>query len=83
MADMMALDDDTVCGTVHDARMDEIQQRLDAGVPAEMLSSRVGPGGQKLTYVANHDVFEMANTIFGFSGWSSNIIDVTIRVLHL
>ena len=43
-----------------------------------MLAQRVGAGGKKVTYMEGHDVYETANTIFGYNGWASNIIDVTV-----
>ncbi|KAI8867419.1 hypothetical protein GQ42DRAFT_164802 [Ramicandelaber brevisporus] len=40
----------------------------------EMLASRPAPGGQKLMYLESFRVFNLANDIFGFDGWSSRIM---------
>ena len=39
----------------------------------EMLSTRQGGGGTKLTYIEAWRVIQIANDIFGFSGWCSEI----------
>lgn len=31
----------------------------------------------KFTYVESWKVIELANSIFGFNGWSSSIVDIT------
>ena len=38
-----------------------------------MLSTRQGGGGTKLTYIEAWRVIQIANDIFGFSGWCSEI----------
>ena len=44
----------------------------------EYLSKRSGAGGQKLMYIESWRSIAIANEIFGFNGWSSNIIDQTV-----
>ena len=71
--------DDDDAGAASNGRDDAwIQQRLDAGVPADKLAQRSGAGGQKVTYMEGAAVIETANEIFGFRGWSSNVIDVSV-----
>ncbi|KAJ1457956.1 Rad52/22 family double-strand break repair protein-domain-containing protein [Pelagophyceae sp. CCMP2097] len=62
----------------YEAREASIQAQLDAGVAADHLATRKGPGGQKLTYVEGHVVLESMNRIFGHKGWSSQIVDLTV-----
>lgn len=42
------------------------------------MSSRAGPGGQKVHYLAAEKCIQLANEIFGFNGWSSQIMDVQV-----
>lgn len=39
----------------------------------EYISSRSGPGGGKVHYVAAEKCIQLANEIFGFNGWSSTV----------
>ncbi|KAI7879606.1 Rad52/22 double-strand break repair protein [Lichtheimia hyalospora FSU 10163] len=39
----------------------------------EFLSTRAGPGGSKLTYIEGRNVIELANEVFGYDGWSSEV----------
>lgn len=55
-----------------------LQSRLDKQLGPEYISSRQGPGGGKVHYLAAEKVINLANEVFGFNGWSSEIKDVTI-----
>ena len=44
----------------------------------EYISSRTGPGGQKVHYLSAEKVINLANNVFGFNGWSSSIKVITI-----
>ncbi|CDH52014.1 dna repair and recombination protein rad52 [Lichtheimia corymbifera JMRC:FSU:9682] len=39
----------------------------------EYLSTRPGPGGAKLTYIEGRNAIELANEVFGYDGWSSEV----------
>ncbi|TLD22572.1 recombination protein Rad52 [Venturia nashicola] len=56
----------------------QLQSRLDKQLGPEYISSRQGPGGGKVHYLAAEKVINLANEVFGFNGWSSEIKDVTI-----
>ncbi|KAG0033446.1 DNA repair protein rad52 [Podila clonocystis] len=49
----------------------------------EFTSRRSGPGGNQLTYIEAWRVKNMANSLFGFDGWSSTISDVTVDFLDV
>ncbi|KAG0355539.1 DNA repair protein rad52 [Podila minutissima] len=49
----------------------------------EFTSRRSGPGGNQLTYIEAWRVKNMANSLFGFDGWSSTIADVTVDFLDV
>ncbi|KAG0087837.1 DNA repair protein rad52, partial [Podila epicladia] len=49
----------------------------------EFTSRRSGPGGSQLTYIEAWRVKNMANSLFGFDGWSSTIADVTVDFLDV
>mmetsp|Transcript_32587 Transcript_32587/g.52949 ORF Transcript_32587/g.52949 Transcript_32587/m.52949 type:complete len:513 (-) Transcript_32587:230-1768(-) len=41
----------------------------------EECSSRAGPGGSKLTYLASNKAISLANHIFAFDGWASTVVE--------
>lgn len=47
-------------------------QLLEDTSPAE-LKSRPGPAGRRLTYIEGWRAIDIANRIFGFNGWSSEL----------
>ncbi|KAG0340251.1 DNA repair protein rad52 [Podila horticola] len=49
----------------------------------EFTSRRSGPGGHQLTYIEAWRVKNIANSLFGFDGWSSTISDVTVDFLDV
>ncbi|POS86753.1 hypothetical protein EPUL_001710 [Erysiphe pulchra] len=55
-----------------------LQSRLEKQLGPEYLSSRCGPGGQKVHYIAAEKCIQLANAVFGFNGWSSQIIDFQV-----
>ncbi|KIX95761.1 uncharacterized protein Z520_08469 [Fonsecaea multimorphosa CBS 102226] len=55
-----------------------LQSRLDKQLGPEYLSSRSGPGGTKLHYLAADKAISLANEVFGFNGWSSSIQNIQI-----
>ena len=44
----------------------------------EYISSRPGPAGQKVHYLAADKCINLANEVFGFNGWSSGIQNIQI-----
>jgi len=55
-----------------------LQSRLDKRLGPEYVSTRSGPGGGKLHYLAGEKVIGLANEVFGFNGWSSEVRNVHI-----
>lgn len=55
-----------------------LQSRLDRQLGPEYISTRAGPGGGKLHYLAADKAINLANEVFGFNGWSSSIQNVQI-----
>ena len=55
-----------------------LQCRLEKQLGPEYISSRAGPLGQKVHYLAAEKCIQLANEVFGFNGWSSQIMDVTV-----
>ncbi|KAG0738786.1 hypothetical protein G6F57_002557 [Rhizopus arrhizus] len=56
---------------------DRITTQLQKPLGPEFLTQRPGPTG-RLTYIEGKTAINLANEIFGFNGWSSNIKDTTI-----
>jgi len=53
-----------------------LQVKLNQKLGPEYISQRPGPGGgPKLTYVEGWKIINLANEVFGFNGWSSNIVN--------
>lgn len=44
----------------------------------EMVSQRHGPGGQKLAYIEGWRLIALANEVFGFNGWSHQVVQQTV-----
>ncbi|OJD11588.1 hypothetical protein AJ78_07674 [Emergomyces pasteurianus Ep9510] len=55
-----------------------LQSRLEKRLGPEYISSRQGPGGQKVHYLAAEKCINLANEVFGFNGWSSSIQNIQI-----
>ncbi|PIL23388.1 hypothetical protein GSI_14699 [Ganoderma sinense ZZ0214-1] len=56
-----------------------LQAKLDKRLGPEYISQRPGPGGgPKLTYAEGWKIINLANEVFGFNGWSSTVVNITI-----
>src|SRR3569833_4524587 len=55
-----------------------LQSRLEKQLGPEYLSSRAGPGGAKVHYIAAEKCIALANEVFGFNGWSSSIQKIDV-----
>ncbi|KAG8797267.1 DNA repair protein rad52 [Serendipita sp. 398] len=56
-----------------------LQAKLNQKLGPEYISQRPGPsGGPKLTYAEGWKVINLANEVFGFNGWSSSIVSLTV-----
>lgn len=53
--------------------MKQTAQLLHQVLGPEYVSYRRGQGNQQFAYLESHEVIRLLNTIFGWSGWSSNI----------
>ncbi|KAH9899285.1 hypothetical protein C8Q73DRAFT_313586 [Cubamyces lactineus] len=59
-------------------RIATLQAKLDKKLGPEYISQRPGPGGgPKLTYAEGWKIINLANEVFGFNGWSSNVVSIT------
>ncbi|KAH6674643.1 hypothetical protein B0J14DRAFT_45820 [Halenospora varia] len=55
-----------------------LQARLEKQLGPEYISSRAGPSGNKVHYLAAEKCIQLANEVFGFNGWSSQIKEVQV-----
>ncbi|CAD6445158.1 38355255-20e3-48ff-a51b-a3e1fbaa28d9 [Sclerotinia trifoliorum] len=55
-----------------------LQSRLEKQLGPEYISSRSGPSGQKVHYITAEKCIQLANEVFGFNGWSSQIIETQV-----
>ncbi|KAJ3864520.1 Rad52/22 family double-strand break repair protein-domain-containing protein [Lentinula novae-zelandiae] len=55
-----------------------LQAKLNQQLGPEYISTRPGPGGgPKLVYAEGWKIINLANEVFGFNGWSSNLVSLT------
>ena len=63
-----------------------LQARLDKRLGPEFISTKPGPGGGQVAYLAAEKVIGLANEVFGFNGWSSSLhslqIDFVSKTWH-
>lgn len=55
-----------------------IQNTLDKTLGPEYVSSRPGAGGTSVAYIEGWKALNIANEIFGFNGWSSELVGYTL-----
>ncbi|KAI1332794.1 hypothetical protein F5Y16DRAFT_407416 [Xylariaceae sp. FL0255] len=60
------------------AQIATLQSRLEKQLGPEYISSRAGPGGQKVHYIAADKCINLANEVFGFNGWSTSIQNIQV-----
>lgn len=58
-----------------------IQLKLNKVLGPEFVSFRPGGGGQNVQYIEGWKALNLANEIFGFNGWSSELISVQVDFL--
>lgn len=59
----------------------EIQAKLQKKLGPEFVSKRIGFGKNKVAYVEGWKVINLANQIFGYNGWSTDVKSVTVDFL--
>ncbi|KAK6517269.1 DNA repair protein rad52 [Arthrobotrys megalospora] len=57
---------------------DSLQEKLNRKLGPEFISHRAGPGGRKVAYISGDKSINLANHVFGFNGWSSQIQEVVV-----
>lgn len=60
---------------------EDIQLKLDKKLGPEYISKRVGYGSSRVAYIEGWRVINLANQIFGYDGWSTEVKSVTIDFL--
>jgi recombination DNA repair RAD52 pathway protein len=59
--------------------IDRCQKLLAISCAQDELSTRKGAGNKKFTYMEGWRVLEAANKIFGYNGWSSQILNMIVE----
>ena len=54
----------------------QVQELLETRLTKDEIATRDGGGAGKVSYIEAWRVIEKAQTIFGFNGWSSRILDI-------
>lgn len=60
---------------------EDIQVKLDKKLGPEYISKRVGFGSNRVAYIEGWRAINLANQIFGYNGWSTEVKSVTIDFL--
>ncbi|KAG0669866.1 DNA repair protein rad52 [Maudiozyma exigua] len=60
---------------------EDIQAKLQKKLGPEFVSKRIGFGKNKVAYVEGWKVINLANQIFGYNGWSTDVKSVTVDFL--
>ncbi|KAI9101119.1 DNA repair and recombination protein rad22 [Phlyctochytrium arcticum] len=60
-----------------------IAHKLSQQLGPEFISQRAGPGGSKVSYLEGWKATQIANDIFGFNGWASTVIDMTVDFVDI
>ena len=63
------------------ASVDDIQAKLDKKLGPEYISKRVGFGTNQVAYIEGWRAINLANQIFGYNGWSTEVRSVTVDFL--
>ncbi|KAK9453023.1 hypothetical protein V1511DRAFT_506288 [Dipodascopsis uninucleata] len=63
-------------------KIDELQSKLDRNLGPEFISSRPAAGGRDVFYIEGWKAINLANEVFGFNGWSSEIKNVQVDYLE-
>lgn len=60
---------------------ERIQSQLNKVLGPEYVSFRPGGGGQNVSYIEGWKALNLANEIFGFNGWSSELVNIQVDFL--
>lgn len=60
---------------------EDIQAKLDKKLGPEYISKRVGFGSSRVAYIEGWRAINLANQIFGYNGWSTEVKSVTVDFL--
>ncbi|SCV03558.1 LAME_0H11386g1_1 [Lachancea meyersii CBS 8951] len=57
---------------------EDIQAKLEKKLGPEYISKRVGFGASRVAYIEGWKAINLANQIFGYNGWSTEVKNITI-----
>ncbi|SCV05641.1 LANO_0H11958g1_1 [Lachancea nothofagi CBS 11611] len=57
---------------------EDIQTKLDKKLGPEYISKRIGFGASRVAYIEGWKAINLANQIFGYNGWSTEVKNITI-----
>ncbi|SCW02769.1 LAFE_0F13872g1_1 [Lachancea fermentati] len=57
---------------------EDIQSKLDKKLGPEYISKRVGFGTSRVAYIEGWKAINLANQIFGYNGWSTEVKNITV-----
>ncbi|KAG0326317.1 DNA repair protein rad52 [Dissophora globulifera] len=60
-----------------------LNEDLPKFLPPHFTATRAGPGRSTLTYIEGWRIKNLANKMFGFDGWSSSIMNVSVDFLDV
>ncbi|KAL3235061.1 DNA repair and recombination protein RAD52 [Nakaseomyces bracarensis] len=60
---------------------EDIQQKLDKKLGPEYISKRIGFGSSRVAYIEGWRAINLANQIFGYNGWSTEVKNIIVDFL--
>ncbi|KAI8867543.1 dsRNA-binding domain-like protein [Ramicandelaber brevisporus] len=65
------------------ANRDRIGYELRRNLGPEFIKQRWGAQGKGVAYLEGWQAIELANAVFGFDGWSSEIVEMTLKYMDV
>lgn len=66
---------------INTSSFNDIQAKLDKKLGPEYISKRVGFGSSRVAYIEGWRAINLANQIFGYNGWSTEVKSVVVDFL--
>ncbi|ORX68335.1 hypothetical protein DL89DRAFT_268840 [Linderina pennispora] len=76
-------DENRMCGQYTPEEFNRIQISLSKKLGPEHISTRRGAGNVRLSYIEGWRVISIANEVFGFNGWNSKMLNMTVDFMDI
>jgi recombination DNA repair RAD52 pathway protein len=66
-----------------DDQVQQIQDLLDQRINLDHIRTKPAGGGREAAYAAANTIVDIANSIFGFNGWSSHVLGLVMNYVRV